>query len=116
MEKQKDTEKGDSQRIQTEMLNAIKDDARKTAVYGFQHAPNGLYQKKNYTSYFLGIDKKFSNEFLNFRTSVKNAIKKVNIENIGVFDLKEYSEYFADILQANEKFFQKGKPGQGSRK
>jgi hypothetical protein len=116
MEKQKDVDRTEIQKIQNEMLNAIKEEARKTAVYNIQYSPNGLYQKKNYMSYFLGIDKKFQNEFLNFRGAVKTAIKKLNMDHIGIFNLNEYMDYFNDLVQTTDKFGQKPKTNQGNKK
>lgn len=58
MEKNKDHEKGDVQRAQTEALECLREEARKTSSIATQHSPQGLYQKSNFVSIFMAVDKK----------------------------------------------------------
>lgn len=58
MEKNKDSDKSDLQNAQKEALESLKPEARTSSTVAIQHSPAGIYQKNNYVSIFLSIEKK----------------------------------------------------------
>lgn len=57
-EKSKEGERSDSQKLQTELLAALKDEHKTGLVYSIHNNPGAMYQKTNFVSYFFGFDKK----------------------------------------------------------
>jgi hypothetical protein len=58
VESTKESEKGDAVKVQTGILDSLKEDFKKNMVYSMQNNPPAMYQRATYISYFFGFDKK----------------------------------------------------------
>lgn len=58
IEKAKEGDKIDIQKLQNEVLGALKDEHKVGIVYSYHNNPAAMYQKVNYMSFFFGFDKK----------------------------------------------------------
>lgn len=58
VEPNKDAEKGDNLKLQTEIIGALKEEHKQNLNYSIHNNPSAMYQRCSYVSYFFGFDKK----------------------------------------------------------
>ena len=114
-EKTREGDRSDNQKMQQEVQGALKEELKKNVISSIQYSVPGMYGKMNFIAYFFAFDKKYQSDLLSIKGSITNALKKSQIEHIAVMELKDYIDYFTDLLKANEKggkdFSKGGKDG-----